>query len=162
MNRFMLLLCTLSLAFFACEEEQAVDPSNNSVELTKVIEFNNLTNSTIGFEKDGKVKLQVSDERIMSIFRKFVSMYQVELKPRSFEVLKIGENNYLRFYSDNDQVSTIALLKDENNEFQTGSTICVSKASDTGDGCLPDGLYCTKSKVSESKDDCKRITALEN
>ncbi len=162
MKKVLMLFCAFTLVTFSCEQENS-SQNSDEVELNKSISFENLTNSKIGVENKGKVELNVSDEKIMETFRNFVKINELELVPRSFEVVNIDNANYLRFYSDNNQVSTIALLKNENGEFQTGTTVCTSVACASGGGCVPSGVYCTKCLPlgpDGPSGDCKRTTTV--
>lgn len=49
----------------------------------------------------------------METFVLYSMLHDSELKPKSFEIIKIDELHYLRYFSENDIVSTIALLKDQ-------------------------------------------------
>lgn len=67
----------------------------------------------------------------------------------------------MRYFSENDIVSTIALIKDENDQYITGRTICKSVWSASGGGCIPDGEYCTKCERDGVLGDCERTTISE-
>lgn len=158
MKTIKVLLCLLVLTALSCEkEDNGVDV--NTVEFELDSTFKSLTNSKIGFEKDGEIVLGVSNGLIMKEFKKLVTKSGLELKLQSFEVVSIDNNKYLRFYSEGDNVSTIALIKDDNGNYRTGSTVCKSKACASGGGCVPNGLYCTECKwPNGNPGDCERIT----
>ncbi|MDG5490735.1 hypothetical protein [Psychroserpens sp. SPM9] len=156
------LLAVMVFLLFSCGKE---DDSRISTEssVKEELSFKRLTNSKIGYEKDGKVKLDVSDEKIMASFRKYIAIADLEIEPQYCKVITIHSKNYLRFYGKDMQVSTIALIKNSDNEYRTGNTVCTSTACASCCGCLPDGDYCTKCTRYQSlpggpTNDCKRST----
>lgn len=161
MKKFMYLL-VISLVFTACQTEE-IQSDSNSLTNVKNFEFKNLMNSKIAIESDGVIKLNVSNEKVLGTFRNFSKQRGSNLEPESFKIFKFENNNYLRFYSKQGIVSTVALIKDANNFYSTGLTVCESVACASGGGCIPSGDYCTKCRPEgtppESPDrDCKRTT----
>ena len=143
MKTIKILLCVLVLTAMSCEkEDNGVDV--NTIEFELDADFKSLTNSKIGFEKDGQLVLGVSNDLIMKEFKNFVTKSDLELKPQSFEVISVDNNEYLRFYSKGGEVSTLALLKDLNNQYRSGTTVCTTQNCASGGGCLPNGSYCSK------------------
>ena len=104
MKTIKILLCMLVLIVMSCEKEDNNLDSNN-VEFELEADFKSLTNSNIGFEKDGELALGVSNDLIMKEFKKLVTKSDLKLKPHSFEVISIDNNKYLRFYSEGGVVS---------------------------------------------------------
>jgi len=143
MKTIKLLLCVLVLTALSCEKEES-DLDSNSAEFELEAAFKSLTNSKIGFEKDGQLVLAVSNDLIIKEFKNFVTKSGLELKPQSFEVISVDNNEYLRFYSEGGEVSTLALLKDRNNQYRSGTTVCTTTNCASGGGCLPNGSYCSK------------------
>ena len=90
------------------------------------------------------------------------------MEPKEIKIEDIDSEKYLRIYSNNDYVSTIALkLDNESTYMMTESTSCTSKDCASGGGCVPDGQYCTKCVKGESfgspiYGDCLRTTSSEN
>ncbi len=161
MKAIKTLFIALALLILSCDKQ---DKSN--VDLETNFTFKILTDSKIGVEKDGEFKLNVSNDVIMETFKQFVSVNGLKLQPLSLEVITIDNNKYLRFYNENDKVSTIELIKDENGQYRTGNTVCTSSACSSGGGCIPNGLYCTKCQPqgpnSPVSGDCKRVTTGNN
>lgn len=154
----LIILILMSLVFTACQTEDNKEEAVSS-NLETTFEFKELTNSAIGIEKDGKIELRVSNEKLMSTFTKFTKTHSPDLKPVSFEVLEIDNKSYLRYYSEDNMVSTIALIKGEDNQYRTEGTVCETRACASGGGCVPDGLYCTECTIGGGlPGDCKRIT----
>lgn len=148
----------LSLVFSACQTEDNSKDSNSS-ELDSTFDFKELTNSNIGIDKNGEIELKVSSSKIMETFINYNRIHNPELKPQSFEVVKLDDAHYLRFHSEHNLVSTIALIKDDANQYITGTTICETTACVSGGGCVPNGQYCTKCVMENGlPDDCKRTT----
>ena len=153
---FYLLFSFLFLLSCKIEESKSIVNSSN-------FEFKNLNGSKIAFENGGKLVLNVSSDKILETFRIFNSTLELGLEPQRFEVIKIDNKDYLRFFSKNNKVSTISLVKGEDNNYRTGSTVCTSTAFAIGKGCIPNGDYCIKSRPEGTpsqapSDDCKRTT----
>ncbi len=159
MKKYFVLLFVLSLFTFSCEQE---DRNSNSMESDSNVNFERLTNSLVGFEKNGKIDLNVSDDNIMKTFKKFAFDSRLELEPESFELIKVDNQSYLRFYSKDHKASTIALIKGDDNQYRTGDTVCTSSACSACCGCLPNGSYCTECRPygpnNPQKGDCTRST----
>lgn len=133
------------LFLFSCGNEDVKQDGTNAVvtemarknlatNSMKTYNFGELTSSAIGYEKDGKVELGASDHKIMETFVLYSMLHDSELKPKSFEIIKIDELYYLRYFSENDIVSTIALVKDQNDQYITGTTICKTVSYVSGGG----------------------------
>tara|TARA_R110002051_G_C8500837_1_gene464737 strand:- start:137 stop:643 length:507 start_codon:yes stop_codon:yes gene_type:complete len=155
-------LLVLSLVFTSCQTEDT-NSDSNSLELKADFEFKTLVGSKIATEKNGKIILNVSDERILETFKKFNTTNNLQLEPKSFKVINVDGNNYIRFYNKNNQVSTISLIKGNDNYYTTGSTVCTSTACASGGGCIPNGDYCTKCRPEGTPPgspdrDCTRTT----
>ncbi|MFK5983014.1 MAG: hypothetical protein QM499_08880 [Flavobacteriaceae bacterium] len=151
----------LFLLIISCEKQ---DNTNN--DLGENFTFENIINNKIGIEKNGTFTLNVLNDDVINAFKKFSLKNDLNLKPLSFKVIIIDNNEYLRFYNENNQVSTIALIKDDSGHYKTGGTVCTSSACSSGGGCVPNGLYCTPCKPqgpdSSVNGDCKRVTSNEN
>lgn len=117
-------------------------------EITNTTKSNNhierLNLSTIGTKKGDDIVLNISKDMLLEVFRADSKRNMLEINPVSCKIEKINKKDYLRFYNEDDTVSTIELLVDENGNVTTGSTICTSRACATGGGCVPNGQYCTK------------------
>lgn len=159
MRNILMLVWAFALVCLSCEQENNTQNADE-FELKKDFKFDELTNSKIGFEKNGEIELVVSDEEIMTTFQNFVFKTRLELEPQSFEIIEVDTISYLRFYSKNHKASTIDLIKGVNNQYSTGSTICTSSACSNCCGCLPDGDYCTECRPyrpnNPQKGDCVR------
>ncbi|MFD2914972.1 hypothetical protein [Psychroserpens luteus] len=163
MKKIIFSLFIVIFVFLSCEQEDSKQINQNA-ELTKEITFDRLTSSVIGYEKDGKVQLGVSNEKVMNTFRKFTRVYSQDLTPQSFEVIEIDSKQYLRFHSEGNVVSTIALIKGDNGQYRSGSVVCETVACANNDGCIPEGNHCTKC-VPDNADpegpirgDCKKTS----
>lgn len=171
MWKYLNLLC-LFLFLFSCGDEDVKQEETNAVvtemarknlssNSTATYSFDELTNSAIGYDNEGKVELGVTGQKIMETFILYSKFHNSELTPKSFEIIEIDELHYLRFFSEDDIVSTIALVKDENDQYVTGRTICETVRCASGEGCIPDGEYCTKCEINGTLGDCKRTTSSE-
>ncbi len=171
MGKYLNLLCLVLFLFSCGNEDVKLEESNVvatemarknlSINSTKTFNFDELTNTAIGYDNEGKVELGVTDYKIMETFILYSKLHNSQLNPKSFEIIEIDELHYLRFFSEDDIVSTIALVKDGNDQYITGRTICESKRCASGGGCIPDGQYCTKCEVNTLPGDCKRTTISE-
>ncbi|PHS63477.1 MAG: hypothetical protein COB12_09275 [Flavobacterium sp.] len=161
MKAIKTVFIVLFVLVMSCEKQDS-----SKIELDSNFTFKSLTNNKIGIEKDGKFTLNVINDEVMDAFKKFSLKNGLDLKPLSFKVITIDENNYLRFYNEDDQVSTIVLIKGDNGHYKTGGTVCTSTVCSSGGGCIPNGLYCTPCKPfgpdGPTSSDCKRVTSNEN
>ncbi|MBO3097099.1 hypothetical protein [Gelidibacter pelagius] len=160
------------LLFFSCGNEtlKSEDPNviatekaeeNFTVNARSAYNFDELTNTAIGYDNNGVVELGVSKQKVMETFIMFSMLHNEELKPKSFEIITIDDFHYLRFYSEDDIVSTIALIKNDNDQYITGRTVCETKRCADGGGCIPNGDYCTPCVRNDVPGDCKRTTISE-
>jgi hypothetical protein len=164
MKAKFLLITVLTLILFSCLDENI---KNDIDDNSKKSENLNIIGSEIAKLKDGKVELIFTDNEIIESFNKFSNKVKLNKIALSLEVLEIEENYYLRFYNDDESVSTIALIKKESQEknkdnystitFWGGETICSSTACANCCGCIPDGDYC--SNCSLDTFDCSRTTS---
>lgn len=119
-----------------------------------------MTSTAIGYEKQGKVELGVSDQKIMETFVLCSMLHNSELNPKSFEIIKIDELYYLRYFSENDIVSKIALIKHKYDQYIQERRYATVRCA-SGGGCIPDGQYCTECERNGIPGDCKRTTTSE-
>ncbi|WP_299216107.1 hypothetical protein [uncultured Dokdonia sp.] len=156
MKNFM-ILSVFIVAFLSCDKDDSqlkVDSSNLKLET--------ITSVKIGNDIDNNVTLDYSNSDILSTFAIFSIKNKLDLQPQSMEVIDVDSQKYLRIYSKDEKVSTIALIKDENGHYRTGETICTSSQCSSSGGCLPNGQYCTKcipNPNSPLKGDCTRTTS---
>ena len=159
-----LLFFALILFSASCKNEEVnfIDTELKAPVLKELI------GSKIAHQESDKIILDVSDSMIMQSFKKFIEENDLKLNPQSFKVVSIDNKNYLRFYSDNNQVSTIALIKGKDNQYIVGKTVCTSTACASGGGCVPNGLYCTEcippyaNPEGPIRGDCTRVTTSED
>lgn len=144
----------LFIVIFIASCQSGDNEITNTTDRSNKIERLNL--SEIGTKKGNDIVLNVSKEMLLEVFRADSKRYMLEINPVSCKIEKINEKDYLRFYNEDDTVSTIELLVDRNGNVTTGSTICTSKICATGGGCVPDGQYCTKCEAEG--EDCLRTT----
>jgi hypothetical protein len=154
-----IVLVVAVLFCLGCSNESS--DTDNTIE---TIEFKTLMHSPVAIEKDGEVRLAVQKREALSTFNQFALSRQLDYKAEDVKIVKVHGKNYLRFYGDNGMVSTLELIKSENNTFITGGTSCESTACADCCGCVPDGLYCTKCTRYDPLpggpvNDCKRITS---
>lgn len=155
----ILFFCLIVIISMSCENENNSNVVNNyEFEDT----FKSIIGSKIGIFDNGKINLKVPDEKILKSFNDFNLKYDINKNYSSLEVFTVNDKNYIRFFSDDNYVSTVALLLDDNNTVITGNTVCTSEACATGGGCIPNGDYCTPCKPqgddSPAVGDCKRTT----
>lgn len=151
----------ISIGLISCQTEdknQEISESNHDAPF----EFKNFTNSNVGFDKDNEVELNVSYEKIVNTFNEFSDKFKLGLEAKNFKVITIENNKYIRFFNKDNTVSTVELIKDENNVYSTGSTVCTSTSCASGGGCVPNGVYCTPCQPygpdSPITGDCIRTT----
>ena len=154
----IIYLLLLTFVFTACTNDDS-KLENNIEEFS----FKEFTGSKIAYESKGELKLNVSKQQILKTFSNYSKKYGESLEPETFKIIKLDNKNYLRLYSKNSTVSTVALIKDSDNFYKTGSTVCETKACASGGGCIPNGDYCTKCRPegtpTQAPDgDCKRTS----
>lgn len=159
-NTFLILLMTFGLA---CSTPSGDNPGPNTAEEI-MFSAKNLTGSTVAFKQNGIIQLGVSEEEILSSFNEYAQKSDFGTRAHSFTIEEIDEKNYIRFYNEDESVSTIALLPKKNTEinsnspiYEIGSTICTTTECANCCGCIPSGDYCTRCEVSVL--DCKRTTS---
>lgn len=156
MKKLIYLLFFASLIFTSCRKE------------AQLKEMETVFNSEIGKMVDGKFEFTVTKESILASTKEMPTSKELNLKPKEVKIEEIEGKQYLRIYSDNDYVSTIALKFDsEGARMMTEGTSCTSKDCASGGGCVPNGQYCTKCVKGESfgspiYGDCLRTTSSEN
>jgi hypothetical protein len=155
----IICLLLLSFIFTSCLNDDS-KVENYSTETT----LKNFTGSEIAIEEKDEIVLNVSYDKIMTSFKAFNKTMKLGLEPESFEIIKEDGKSYIRFYSKDNQVSTIALLKGDNKRIIIGTTVCTSTACASGGGCIPDGLFCTKCRPEGTPPkapdgDCTRTTS---
>lgn len=157
MKKIFLFSVFIAVFAISCnsEEKEIIDSSaKNNLE--------RLNLSVIGIKKGDEITLNVSSNKLLEVFKEFSKTNELEINPLYSKIEKINGKDYLRFYNDDETVSTIELFIDENNIVSTGSVVCTSTACASCCGCVPDGLYCTKCVPPEAgplgSGDCKRTT----
>ncbi len=153
--RKYIYLFFISLIFFSCEKE------NTNLE---TFNFDSLTKSKIAVEKNGKLELNVKKENLLNAYKDFNETYGNDVKVKSFKLIEVDSKPYLRFFNEDETVSTIAINKTENGYYVTGTTVCKSKKCASGGGCIPNGEYCTKCRPEGTPPgapdgDCERTTS---
>lgn len=159
-NTFLILLITFSLA---CSTPSGDSPGSVTTEEI-MFSAKNLTGSTVAFKQNGIIQLGVSKEEILSSFNEYVQKSDLGLRAHSFTIEEIDGKNYIRFYNEDESVSTVELLPKKNTDinsdspiYEIGSTICTTTECANCCGCIPSGDYCTGCENSVL--DCKRTTS---
>src|SRR5690554_5005205 len=112
MWKYLNLIC-LFLFLFSCGNEDVKQEESNTVvtemarknlavNATGTYSFDELTNSAIGYDDNGTIKLGVPKEKILETFFWFSRLHSSKLTPKSFEIIEIDELHYLRFFSEDD------------------------------------------------------------
>ncbi|WP_299769102.1 hypothetical protein [uncultured Dokdonia sp.] len=158
MKKLLLAVIAITFLFTSCETENETFETSTS---DLVFKFeNDFTNSIIGEGNGDSFQLLVSDASIMKAAKTFVEKQELDLVPESYKIEIIDGKEYLRIYSNDSFVSTIALIIDSERGFRTtGSTVCTSSSCASGGGCVPRGEYCTK--CTELAKECHRTTTGE-
>lgn len=160
MSRIVFIIL-ISIGLISCQTEDKNQEISES-SLNTPFEFKNFTNSNVGFYKDNELVFNVSNEKIVNTFNEFSDKFKLGLEAYNFKVITIENNKYLRFFNKDNTVSTVELIKDENNVYSTGSTVCTSTSCASGGGCVPNGVYCTQCQPygpdSPITGDCVRTT----
>lgn len=159
MKKFSLIF--IVLLFISCTAEV-----NENNQMIQKMEFStkNFIGSTIAFEDNkGIVSLGVSKEDLISAFNIYSQKNELGITTKSFEIFNLDSKNYIRFYNDDESVSTIALIKNDMQSkkvattiYSLGSTVCTSTECANCCGCIPNGAYCTRCEIRLT--DCKRTT----
>ncbi|MDO5656665.1 MAG: hypothetical protein Q4G27_11065 [Flavobacteriaceae bacterium] len=152
-------LIYLSLAFFllSCNNDDKIKINQLSEKIiSSDLHRTGINQGIIGKYTNGQIVLDYSSDDMLEIFEQDLMDIYNETKPVSVKVIEINNKDYLRFFNNDETVSTIELFT-ENNIVYTGKTVCTSKICASGGGCIPDGEYCTKcEKLAE---DCVRTTS---
>ncbi|WP_370390012.1 hypothetical protein [uncultured Winogradskyella sp.] len=145
------------LLSFSCTNEES--GRNSEIE---TIEFKTLMHAPVALEIEGDIRLAVDKKTAVNTFNRYAFEYQLNMDAHDVEIIEHKGKNYIRFYGKDGMVSTLELIKSENNSYITGSTICKSKACSTCCGCLPNGDYCTPctrySPPGNPANDCERTS----
>lgn len=133
-----------------CKEQENTKP-----ELKDIAE---LSNTVIGVsEKDGDV-VTVTDQSILKAGQQLLKDTGLDIETKSYQMIEIDNKKYLRIFSTYNYVTTLELMVDTDNNLVTGNTACTSKVKASGEGCLPNGDYCTASKDGGDAEECVRTT----
>lgn len=159
MKKIILMLSVVALALTGCEndvnQEQTVDSK---------FEIKTITSTPIGVLDNGEFKLNVDEKELMVAAQNFSNKYEDGEKMMSYKVETIDGNLYLRFYGENETISTVAInrsIAKGGGSFDLGETVCKSTAYASGGGCVPNGEYCTPCRPYINPDrvgDCSRTT----
>ena len=171
MKKTFLFCAFLSLLFVSCDKDS--DMNDDSVSVSKEIVLKSVFNSPIGEldSETGDFVLTATDESIKVAINSFIATDNAFISKNStgksemssYKIEKIDGDNYLRFYTsgDDDLVTTIAIeYNSKSASFDTGGTSCTSRDCNSGGGCVPNGLYCTKCQNGPfgGVGDCTRTT----
>lgn len=157
----IIFIALFSIILFSCESDKTENKKETKIEAPK--QMKSLTNSQIGSEENGKLKLFFNEEQLLQVAREFILLNDLDIEPEYVNILEIDQKKYLRIYSKNDFVSTVELLLNTSTStYWTGNTVCTSSQCASEGGCLPNGDYCTECRTGVDgnlKGDCKRSTA---
>lgn len=163
--RKLFCIFLLFISFISCQTEDR----NQEILESKTIsnfDFKTFIDSPIAINGNGILRLNVTEDNILNVFKEYINNYKLNLKPESFKIVTIENKKYLRFYNSDNSVSTIELIQDKDNIYKTGSTVCTSTSCASGGGCVPEGVYCTKCQPygpdSPITGDCVRTTSGSN
>ncbi len=159
MGRFRLFFKILGIPIlivgliWACNSE---DPNTPSLELNSII------NTSIAVENANDIELSFEASKVLDVFNKFSEKYDLGIRSTALEIIEVDKEKYLRFYGEENMVSTIALIKEPNGSYRSGETVCTTVNCASGGGCIPSGSYCTECRPhgpSGPLGDCKRTTS---
>lgn len=140
----------------SCDKEN--DTIQNSSDFTNE-KMDSFIDSNIGIDKNGDFEFIVAENTILKAVREYSMKFDLNIEPQSIKVIDLDDKKYLRIYSKDDYVSTVALVLDNLNNYRVDKTVCTSIACASGGGCIPNGSYCTECYGSNGlKGDCKRTT----
>lgn len=147
----------LHLSCFTPKEDMKYNSQKDQTEFS----VKTFAGGIVDFESTGTRELGVPEGEILISFNNFSSRIGLGLNAQSVKMEEINGKHYLKFLNDNGTVSTIGLIKENQNPetshksiFRMGETICTSTPSTTDKNCVPEGLYCVSSEVN----DCLRTT----
>ena len=153
---FLLLTFVFSMFIVSCDNETDNIQESSDVTNEKMDSF---INSNIGIDKNGQFEFTVAENTILKAVKEYSNTFDLDIEPQSIKIIDIDAKKYLRIYSKNNYVSTVALVLDNQNNYRVDKTVCTSKACASGGGCIPNGSYCTECYGSNGlKGDCKRTT----
>lgn len=159
----LFFLMIMSLSLLSCSEDiQEKDQAD--LQLAEEFSGKDFIGSTVATLEKDKIKFRLNEVELLNSFNKYAKERNLNLNAISYGIIEADNNFYLRFYNDDNSVSTVALKRsgqfskshNGNELIETGNTVCTSKACATCCGCLPDGDYCTRCEMGE---DCTRSTS---
>ncbi|NCO63530.1 MAG: hypothetical protein GW839_11965 [Flavobacteriales bacterium] len=167
MRRKVLFVLMSLVVLISCNKEE--ESTNNLVNIEKSgVLAKEFLGSKVGYEKNGEFVLTVNAKELVHSFNNFSSNFKLGYRAVSHHIEEIDGNNYLRFFNEDGSISTIALLKEKNNNSNSkksteaslvyaGNTVCTTEACANCCGCVPDGDYCSACQLDGT--DCVRTTS---
>ena len=144
------------ISLFSCQTRNLKNSPSENI----TAEMGDFTYSKIAAEENGSLKLLVTENSILKSAKRFSTKIGQEINPQSLSIETINGKKFLRIFNEDNTVSTVELMLDDLNIYSTGGTICKSKPNAPGEGCVPNGEYCTPtSKGTGSGEFCERTTA---
>jgi len=156
MKKLFILL--LVFATFSCSNENDLNEMEDTI--SKNFSIEKFIGSAVAYKSNNEIKLGVSETKIINSFNKYSERVNLGKRAISMELLNIDDQNYFRFYNEDNSVSTVAVTSvgsAQDDVVIVGQTVCTSSACSNGGGCLPNGPYCTK--CTRDRDDCQRSTS---
>jgi|GEM_PF-1953732 len=152
-NPFSLLF--LALLICSCETKDQDTSAEPPQELAKM---ERLAQSKIAIGDGTTFKLAVTEASLLNVSSKFISSSNNDdLVSYRYKIETINSKRFLRLYREDGLITTVAIeYNAEKGAYYTGNTVCTS--SSKSNGCIPDGLYCTKVQEEPSNSNCSRTS----
>lgn len=122
----------------------------NKTEEKTLQTLDQLSGTQIGYFENNEFVFTVPEESILEAAKKIEAIEKAGAIPTNIAVEMINRKPYLRIYANNNSVSTLSLIQEQNGNarkplpyFNIGTVACTSNYCYSGDGCVPDYPYCT-------------------
>lgn len=159
-----IFILTLIIISVSCGNENDISKIENTISTEFSLE--KFVGSKVGYIEKAEIELVITNDDLIKSFNNYSKKIKLGKKAISSEMLEVGGKNYIRFYNEDESVSTVALINTlkNKNDFQStyklieiGTTVCTTEECANCCGCIPNGDYCTRCQINLL--DCKRTTS---
>ncbi|MGK0307891.1 MAG: argonaute-like protein implicated in RNA metabolism and viral defense [Urechidicola sp.] len=104
-----LFILFLTIILVSCGNEDDI----SKIESTISSEFSpeKFVGSTIAHKLNDEIKLGIIEKELITSFNNYSKKMELGKKALSYEIFKIEENRYIRFYNEEGAASTVAFTK---------------------------------------------------
>lgn len=126
---------------FSCQNTNLKTLKEQPQELATMKRF---AASKIGTGDGNSFDLTVTETSLLKVSSDFIkSSNEGALVSYTYKIETIDSKKFLRLYRKDGKITTVELVyKPDEASYYTGNTVCTSSSKENG--CIPNGLYCTK------------------